>query len=170
MSKIFDALKRSEGERTGNESTAMPQGPELLREAERRAASSWDAVVSVKEADSEVANEDTRVFTSQFVSNAAATGAPLPPSLLNLGERAEIFNRFPALSISVPSESHLACLTDRKSPTAEAVRLLAVRLRDLRRGRTLKKVVITSTIPREGKSTIASNLACALARRTKRFF
>ena len=54
-------------------------------------------------------------------------------------------------------------LTDRESPTAEAVRLLSVRLRDLRRMRLLKKVLITSSIPREGKTTMSSNLSCALA-------
>ena len=43
------------------------------------------------------------------------------------------------------------------------MRLLGVRLRDLRRIRPLKKVLVTSSIPREGKTTIAANLACALA-------
>jgi capsular exopolysaccharide synthesis family protein len=61
-------------------------------------------------------------------------------------------------------QSRLVSLTDRESPTAEAIRLLGVRLRDLRRVKTLKKVLITSTIPQEGKSTIASNLACVLSR------
>jgi capsular exopolysaccharide synthesis family protein len=60
----------------------------------------------------------------------------------------------------------MVCLTDRENPTAEALRLLAVRLRDLRRVRPLKKLLITSTIPQEGKSTIAANLACALAQAT----
>ena len=55
------------------------------------------------------------------------------------------------------------CLTDKEDPTAEAIRLLGVRLRDFRRIRPLKKVLITSTIPQEGKSTISANLACALA-------
>jgi capsular exopolysaccharide synthesis family protein len=164
MSKIFDALKRSEGERTGNETTALPQGPDLLRDAERRVASSWDAIVSVKDSDLELEGGE-KVLTSQFVSSTATPGMPLPPSLLKAGGRVEISNRFATLPIAIAPESHLACLTDRKSPTAEAVRLLAVRLRDLRRSRTLKKIVITSTIPREGKSTIAANLACALGRR-----
>jgi capsular exopolysaccharide synthesis family protein len=35
----------------------------------------------------------------------------------------------------------------------------------MRQNRTLKKVLITSTIPQEGKSTVAANLACTLARR-----
>src|SRR5262249_59098671 len=42
---------------------------------------------------------------------------------------------------------------------------LAVRLRQLQHTRPLKKVLITSTIPGEGKSMVAANLACTLARR-----
>ena len=78
-------------------------------------------------------------------------------------ERTEVLSRFPSLPISLTPQSRLVCLTDRENPTAEAVRLLGVRLRDLRRTRALKTVLITSTIPREGKSTISANLACALA-------
>jgi capsular exopolysaccharide synthesis family protein len=48
---------------------------------------------------------------------------------------------------------------------AEKFRFLAVRLRQLRQNRPLKKVLITSTIPQEGKSTVANNLACTLARK-----
>ena len=40
-----------------------------------------------------------------------------------------------------------------------------MRLRQLRQTRPLKKILITSTIPQEGKSTVAANLACTLARR-----
>ena len=45
MSQIFDALQKSESERAGTES-ALPQGAELLRRAERDAASRWDAKAS----------------------------------------------------------------------------------------------------------------------------
>jgi capsular exopolysaccharide synthesis family protein len=70
------------------------------------------------------------------------------------------------LPISLSEQSRLVCLTDKDSATAEALRLLAVRLRDIRRTRPLKKVLITSTIPQEGKSTIAGNLACAFSHAT----
>ena len=40
-------------------------------------------------------------------------------------------------------------------------------MRHLRRDRPLKKVLITSTIPQEGKSMVAANLACTLALRTQ---
>jgi capsular exopolysaccharide synthesis family protein len=50
---------------------------------------------------------------------------------------------------------------------AEKFRYLGVRLRQLQQNRPLKKILITSTIPEEGKSMVAANLACALAQRTQ---
>ena len=64
-----------------------------------------------------------------------------------------------------PRESRLVSLGKEGSLGAEKFRFLAVRLRQLRQSRPLKKVLITSTIPQEGKSTVAANLACTLARR-----
>src|SRR6202044_2972124 len=94
---------------------------------------------------------------------AAAKPAPRAVESLSSAKRAEILEKFPSLKISLSEQSRLVCLTDKESPTAEALRLLGVRLRDIRRIRPLKKVLITSTIPQEGKSTISGNLACALA-------
>jgi len=58
-------------------------------------------------------------------------------------------------------------VTDPNSAAAEAFRLLGVRLRDLSRTRPLRKILITSTIPQEGKTTVAANLACTLGRTTQ---
>ena len=58
-------------------------------------------------------------------------------------------------------------LPDSESPAGEAFHLLGVRLRHMRRQRPLKKVLITSSIPEEGKSMVAANLACTLALRTQ---
>ena len=71
------------------------------------------------------------------------------------------------LTISPSSESHLVSLPEGETPASEAFHLLGVRLRHLRRQRPLKKVLITSTIPQEGKSVVAANLACTLALRTQ---
>lgn len=71
------------------------------------------------------------------------------------------------LSISPNEQSHLVAATDNESLAGEAFHLLGVRLRHLRRQRPLKKVLITSTIPQEGKSMVAANLACTLALRTQ---
>ena len=45
------------------------------------------------------------------------------------------------------------------------ISLSGVRLRQLQHSRPLKKLLITSTIPEEGKSTVSANLATILARR-----
>jgi capsular exopolysaccharide synthesis family protein len=47
---------------------------------------------------------------------------------------------------------------------AEKFRSLSVRLKDLKQRRELKKILITSAVPDEGKSVVALNLASTLAR------
>ena len=83
--------------------------------------------------------------------------APLPE------EKDDFFNQFQSVAFSLPAKSRLVSLAEQASPAAEAFRLLGVRLRNLRKQRPLKKVLITSTVPQEGKSMTAANLACTLA-------
>ena len=64
-------------------------------------------------------------------------------------------------------ESRLVCLQDDNSLAAEKFRFLGVSLKHLQRERQLKKVLITSTIPQEGKSMVSANLACTLGRTTQ---
>jgi capsular exopolysaccharide synthesis family protein len=73
--------------------------------------------------------------------------------------------QFPSLPISILPNSRLVSAGQQESLGAEKFRFLAVRLRQLRQSRPLKRILITSTIPQEGKSTVAANLACTLARR-----
>jgi len=80
-------------------------------------------------------------------------------------ETADFLNQLPALPVSLLPNSRLVAIGEEESLGAEKFRFLAVRLRQLRQSRTMKKVLITSTIPQEGKSTVAANLACTLARR-----
>jgi capsular exopolysaccharide synthesis family protein len=51
------------------------------------------------------------------------------------------------------------CLTDQGGMAAEKFRVLGLKLRHMREQRKLKRIVITSSIPEEGKSLIAANLA-----------
>ena len=164
MSNIFDALQISENEQAGSDSSQPAKATELLQRAERRAVSNWEATVSDvgPEATSFADNNEIVVRDTIPLAGAVAV-APGNAEGLSADERSDILSRFQSLPISLPSQSRLVCLTDKENPTAEAIRLLGVRLRDLRRIRRLKKVLITSTIPQEGKSTIAANLACALA-------
>lgn len=73
--------------------------------------------------------------------------------------------RFPSLAISPSPSSRLVSLMDEASLGAEKFRFLGVRLRQQQQARRLKKILITSTIPEEGKSMVAANLAISLAQR-----
>ena len=72
---------------------------------------------------------------------------------------------FPSLEVLPTTTSRLVFMTEPDSLAAEKFRFLGVRLRQLQQSRSLKKVLITSTIPEEGKSTVSANLAGVLARR-----
>lgn len=165
MSRIFDALQRSESERDGTDSATLPQGPELLRRTERRVASNWEAAVSTADPEVTKIKKENDLLGQGAAFAQAVLEAPPVEEISSDRERSNILDLFQPLPVLHPlsASSRLVCLTDKESPTAEALRLLGVRLRDIRRIRPLKKVLITSTIPQEGKSTISGNLACALA-------
>lgn len=161
MSRIFDALQQSERERSGVDSAALPQGPELLKRAERAAASNWDAWIEPES--TSVAVDDERVEGTVIPLSGKATTSTVHSEGLESTRQLDVFDQFQSLGISLHPQSRLVCLTDREDPTAEAIRLLGVRLKDLRQARPLKRILLTSTIPQEGKSMISANLACALA-------
>lgn len=153
MSQIFDALQRSEGERAG-------RGAAL---AEPRVSAARELLESA---------ERTRRAASE--GGAGKRGRQLPaldePDAHGNGPASSRFDPasaddFPALPVSILPSSLLVAVGDEQSLGAEKFRFLAVRLRQLRQSRTIKKILITSTIPQEGKSTVAANLACTLARR-----
>jgi capsular exopolysaccharide synthesis family protein len=168
MSHIFDALQRSEAERSGADSAALSEATEMLRRAERRAASKWETALLTEQPDGTEDSEGERSLGLPEIRPAATrTEALLATEVQQSDEPLDLFGPFKSLPVSLSPESRLPCLTDSGSPAAEAFRLLGVRLRNLRRERPLKKVLITSTIPQEGKSMVAANLACTLALRTQ---
>ena len=74
---------------------------------------------------------------------------------------------YPSLEASVEPSTRLVFLTEPESLAAEKFRFLGVRMRQLQQSRPIKKVLVTSTIPEEGKSMVAANLAGVLARRKR---
>ena len=146
MSNIFDALQRAESESNGNTSSTLTLATELLQSDERK----------LRDGGAVVETPAVPVNDHSFDPNPPA----LDPSGL-----VEEMDRCPVLPVSIHGESRLVSLGKEGSLGAEKFRFLAVRLRQLRQSRPLKKVLITSTIPEEGKSTVAANLACTLARR-----
>jgi capsular exopolysaccharide synthesis family protein len=140
MSHIFDALQRSEAEEQGTSSalteSTFSVATELLEIAERKRRNLGEP--------------------------AAAAGIR---SKVERRPAPGILDEFPSLPINMTPESKLVALAKEESLGAEKFRYLAVRLRQLRQTRAIKKILITSSIPQEGKSTVSANLACTLARR-----
>jgi capsular exopolysaccharide synthesis family protein len=147
----------------------------LLRHAEKRAASEWESGVPAEREPVGPREHDVarngKLSSLDVVAPAKANGlrgkASAGVEESPLREHPDIFEKFKKLRISVPGQGRLVSVSDRDSPAAEAFRLLAVRLRHLRRDRPLKKLLITSSSPQEGKSTCSANLACSLALRAQ---
>jgi polysaccharide biosynthesis transport protein len=70
--------------------------------------------------------------------------------------------------VDVPKSSRIVVHDDPHGPSADRFRLLRLRLQERWNPATLKTLLVTSPLPNEGKSTIALNLAGALAQRGKR--
>jgi capsular exopolysaccharide synthesis family protein len=168
MSHIFDALQRSEAERSGSPVSPLSAVTELLERAERGAASLRDAVPEPKSLGPVRSLEREKDYLLD--KPALAAEAEVLPELepRTADEGAAELAQCQTLHLSLTPQNRLVTVSDVDSPAAEAFRLLSVRLRHLRRSRELRKLLITSTIPQEGKSTVSANLACALASSTRR--
>ncbi len=148
MSRIFDALQRVGVEQTGVEYPDMVSVATEVFEAPRR---------------------------SVLDPTTDQTAEPSPLSVLDPLREAqtprptlEVQPDFPSLEIAIPSSSRVVYFSEPDSLAAEKFRFLGVRLRQLRQTRPLKKVLVTSTIPEEGKSLVSANLAGVLAQRKEK--
>jgi capsular exopolysaccharide synthesis family protein len=129
MSYIFEALQRAEAERSGGN---VPNNSNSVA----------DLLLKVEE----------EIDRKQALSELPLAAKPEPPEV---GTFASAKVLLPAL----PADARLVCLTDQGGLAAEKFRVLGLKLRHLREQRKLKRIVITSSIPEEGKSLIAANLA-----------
>ncbi len=68
---------------------------------------------------------------------------------------------------AIPPEGRLIASTGPWTFGAERFRFLALQMRQLQQRRRLKKLLITSTVPEEGKSFVSANLAITLSRGRK---
>lgn len=64
----------------------------------------------------------------------------------------------------IRNQSRVVAFTDDNSLGAEKFRLLRARLRHMREVRQLRRIVITSAVPNEGKTLVSMNLAVSLAK------
>jgi capsular exopolysaccharide synthesis family protein len=164
MSHIFDALQRSEGPGSGVVSHDDAEATELLIRAEKRMVAQWNAaaIERVSGQSEPAAHKSVRSSAAPPTETAVEVKRTAAEAAQDAASE-EFFTQCLPLQVSVSAQNRLVSYTDGESPAAEAFRLLGVRLRNLRRTRPIKRVLITSTIPQEGKSMIASNLACTLA-------
>jgi capsular exopolysaccharide synthesis family protein len=144
MSHIFDALQRAETERSGVELDTFDLPTELLQIAE--SAAKAHATSAAPDTEAELHEEAKRLVEE-------------------LVDPSRTLDQFESLPVCLPADSKLVSVVGRDSLAAEKFRFLSVRLRHLQQRRTLKQLLVTSTIPEEGKSMVASNLACTLASR-----
>src|SRR5271166_5287634 len=121
MSHIFDALQRSEAERSGADTPTFSLATELLQVAEREAS-----------ADREIAPQE--VLADTLASAPAVTDVFQPPVFQEGAEnaisqdlpasrgRVDQFSQFQSLRLLVPPQSKLVCLTDKESLAGEKFR------------------------------------------------
>jgi capsular exopolysaccharide synthesis family protein len=166
MSLIFDALQRSEGDRSGVNLSSLTVATDLLQRVENQAVTEWKTAGQPESLNTteNAAHEESFLpqeipLIAPAVESRKAAEVPVNSELLNQ------LARFPSIQVSIPPDSQLVGFTESESMAAEKFRFLGVRLRHLRRERPLQKVLITSTIPHEGKSMVSANLACTLARK-----
>jgi capsular exopolysaccharide synthesis family protein len=163
MSQIFDALQRSDAERSGEHSIDQSQATDVLRRAERYESLRWQKDGAPGRNGSQESIEGGSAFETLDPALLAAAGIARAAVEPNPDLRTNVFSQFETVDVSCTSQSRLVCLTQIDSAAAEAFRLLGVRIRDIRRTRPLKKLLVTSSIPQEGKSMVAANLAITLA-------
>jgi capsular exopolysaccharide synthesis family protein len=169
MSLIFDALQRSETERSGTKLPALSAATEVLRLAELHvAAERQSGAQSVSESPAQSVEHNEIVAVEELPARTligadASTVRPINRTV----KQQVVFPHFESLTCTIPPENRLVGLSQENTLAAEKFRFLGVTLKGLQRERQLKRVLITSTIPQEGKSMVAINLACTLGRTTQ---
>lgn len=150
MSRLFDALQRAGTEQSGVEyPDLMSVVTEVFEAQPGKAMPGRHGVDQVSPVPVTVLKPEATEEPGQ---------QPISEGLLE----------FPSVSISVAPSSRLVFFTEPDSLASEKFRFLGVRLRHLQQSRSLKKVLVTSTIPEEGKSLVSANLAGVLACRKQR--
>jgi capsular exopolysaccharide synthesis family protein len=156
MSRIFDALQRTGIEQSGVKYPDLVSIVTQVLEAPALTAPFRDEPVLREEVTSQRSAEENQVVELPHIDEDERK----PYS--------EVLADFPTLNVTPNPSTRLVCITEPDSLAAEKFRFLGVRLKNLQKSRLFKKVLVTSTIPEEGKSLVSANLAAVLAKRKKR--
>jgi capsular exopolysaccharide synthesis family protein len=74
----------------------------------------------------------------------------------------------PAVHVVIPDDTRLVTVSEPHGPGADRFRYLRLHLRELRKRAKIQAIAITSPLPKEGKSTVAMNLAHSLSEHGKK--
>jgi protein-tyrosine kinase len=151
MSRIYEALQKAESERKAerisgrSERETLPEEqPAVISRALQAAVAEYE--IPTHRIDTELRSDSDTIESSGF-------GAAIPT--LNLENVPK--------HVWTPVYSQLPALLER-GPAVEQFRSLRSRIYELRDINPLKSILISSGLPQEGKSFIATNLAISLAR------
>jgi len=148
MSHIFDALHKSVADQSGMDLPLSVPASDLLATTERKIATERMPGIG------------SSPLQAPVTTASAKTGTNL--------SSVDQFTQFERLKVLVSPQERIVSLTEEESLAAEKFRFLGVRLRQLKQNRPLKKLLITSTMPGEGKSVVAANIACTMAKRAQK--
>lgn len=80
----------------------------------------------------------------------------------------DVLESVEGIPLSVAPQKHILTCSDNHAVGAEKFRVLRQRLQKLRADRPLSKLLVSSAVPREGKTLVAVNLAFSLSRISRR--
>lgn len=107
--------------------------------------------------------ETGRASETPWASKPKVNGARMPVEVAPAG-----FENVEHLLLRIKPEKHIVTWGESHVPGAERFRVLRHRLQKLRAARPLTRLLISSAIPREGKTFVAVNLAFSLAKTSRR--
>jgi capsular exopolysaccharide synthesis family protein len=145
MSRIHDALKRAEQERATSLGTHVE--PVLERQAPV---------------------PDPMPMQSQAPASQSPIAAAVMPAVSGVFTYENLLARCPKANWSPDSKTMLFFQDDETRRGTEEFRTLRSRLYQIREKMPLKRVLVTSALPKEGKSFVSANLAQVLVRQAGR--
>src|SRR5688572_15695161 len=101
-------------------------------------------------------------------SPKSASSTKLPELIARMTEESVPLQSVPEFSIFPKPKIHMVAISDRFSLGAEKLRILSARLKYIQQQRSIKKLLITSSISGEGKTTIAANLSVILSQQRQK--
>ncbi len=171
MSKIYEALLRAEQDRAAGKAAPTEQEQDSVATAWQESAAVDEAPVPVPTQAAMPAVEESVFMTDPFFQTPLSA-RPVVPASKPLGASGA---RLPAMPLEIfdpsavrttvwkPLLDKLPALEERGN-AVEQFRSLRTRLFGFRDLNTLKSILVSSGLPREGKSFIAANLAISFAR------